>query len=114
MVRGYENSKASAVEHVGHIKDILDRLRDLTNERLKAMEIGCLALPGRPYNCLIKVGVKKIGDLVGITWEQLLSIKGLGRYSLDQLIETLRYVGFFIPSGHRNYEPFTLLPRQDL
>lgn len=49
-----------------------------------------LDLSIRPFNCLIRSGIKTYGQLNGITYSQLAKIRCLGRKSFDEIIEKAR------------------------
>jgi TPR repeat protein len=44
---------------------------------------------GRPYNCLKRAGINKLGDLTEWTFEELRAIRNLGPYSCDKIVKML-------------------------
>ena len=52
-----------------------------------------LELGVRSYNCLKRVGIETIGDLVSKSENELASIPNFGKKSIDEVIETLEARG---------------------
>ena len=52
-----------------------------------------LELGVRSYNCLKRVGIETIGDLVSKTEGELAAIPNFGRKSIEEVQETLRARG---------------------
>jgi hypothetical protein len=52
--------------------------------------LAALRLAARPYNCLMRVGIATVQELIGLSDEELLAIKNLGRGSLSDIRESLR------------------------
>lgn len=84
-----------ACETFGVIGESIDRNSDLPH-------YGCdrdiieMELSVRSYNCLIRGGIKKIGDLEGLTDEDLLKIRNLGRRSMMEVIDKAAEYGIEI------------------
>ena len=60
-----------------------------------------LELPVRPANCLRKIGVRTIGELVEIPEGELLKIRNFGEKSLEEIREKLAPFGLNLASGKR-------------
>ena len=52
-----------------------------------------LDLTVRSFNCLRRAGYEKVGDIVGLTEEEILGIKNLGRKNLGEIAQKLISVG---------------------
>lgn len=52
-------------------------------------QISSLGLCARPHNCLMAEGIYLVGQLVQRTADDLISIQGLGRHSLDDIRKEL-------------------------
>ena len=61
-----------------------------------------LELPVRPANCLRKIGVRTIGELVTIPEGDLLKIRNFGEKSLEEIKEKLEPFGLTLSSGRHN------------
>lgn len=59
--------------------------------------IDTLNLSVRAYNALRKAGIDTVGQLLGMSEEQLMSIKGFGRKCLEEVVEKLAFWGYEIP-----------------
>lgn len=60
---------------------------------LLAQSIRVLGLSERPKNCLRRVRVETVGELVAMTEDELLDIRNFGEGSLNEVISTLRKHG---------------------
>ncbi|KAG6540024.1 hypothetical protein Mapa_018607 [Marchantia paleacea] len=58
----------------------------------KHIFIDQLELPARAYNCLKKVNVHTIADLLTYSEDDLIKIKNFGRKSVEQVLEALKNV----------------------
>ena len=56
----------------------------MENFPIEELELGV-----RSYNCLKRVGIETIGDLVSKTEDELASIPNFGRKSIEEVKETL-------------------------
>ncbi|KAG6540743.1 hypothetical protein Mapa_017879 [Marchantia paleacea] len=56
----------------------------------KHIFIDQLELPARAYNCLKKVNVHTIADLLTYSEDDLIKIKNFGKKSVEQVLEALR------------------------
>ena len=52
-----------------------------------------LDLTVRSFNCLRRVGYEKVADIIGLTEDEILGIKNLGRKNLDEIARKLLSVG---------------------
>lgn len=65
---------------------------------VKDMDLSC-----RAYNCLIRHNVKMITDLIDLTYEDLLTIRNLGKYTADEIVKKLDMYGYHLKeSEHIN------------
>jgi DNA-directed RNA polymerase subunit alpha len=60
----------------------------MENFPIEELELGV-----RSYNCLKRVGIETIGDLVGKTENELAAIPNFGKKSIDEVVETLHSRG---------------------
>jgi len=60
-----------------------------------------LELPVRPANCLRKIGVRTIGELIEIPESELLKIRNFGEKSLEEIREKLAPFSLNLSSGKR-------------
>ena len=58
-----------------------------------------LGLTVRSYNCLKKVDINTIGDLVALTKEDLKKVKNLGNKSVKEIIEKMKEYGYDMTSS---------------
>lgn len=63
---------------------------------MKSELIAEMELSVRSYNCLRRGGIKKIEDLEGLTCEDLMKIRNLGRKSMMEIIEKAAEYGIEI------------------
>lgn len=61
-----------------------------------------LELPVRPANCLRKIGVRTIGELIEIPESELLKIRNFGEKSLEEIKEKLEPFELTLSSGKRS------------
>nr|YP_009545147.1 RNA polymerase alpha subunit [Gymnomitrion concinnatum]AZB86873.1 RNA polymerase alpha subunit [Gymnomitrion concinnatum] len=66
-------------------------MREMTKDTaFKHIFIDQLELPARAYNCLKRVDVHTIADLLNYTENDLVKIKNFGRKSVEQVLEALK------------------------
>ena len=58
-----------------------------------AMPIADLDLSVRSYNCLLRAGVKTVGDIAKMSERQMLRIRNFGKKSEDEVLGRLRALG---------------------
>ena len=68
-------------------------------EGILAQSVETLDLPIRPANCLRKMGVKTIGQLIETPESDLLKIRNFGEKSLSEIKEKLAPLGLSLPQG---------------
>lgn len=78
--------------------------RENSNKLLNDHEtIECLDLSVRSYNCLIRNGIKTIGDLSNLSKEDLMMMRNLGRKSMNEVLDKLKeYCGVQLPERKVN------------
>lgn len=68
-------------------------------EGILAQSVETLDLPIRPANCLRKMGIKTIGELIQTPESELLKIRNFGEKSLKEIKDKLAPLGLDLPSG---------------
>lgn len=68
-------------------------------EGVLAQSVETLDLPIRPANCLKKMGIKTIGQLIETPETELLKIRNFGEKSLQEIKDKLAQLGLSLPSG---------------
>jgi DNA-directed RNA polymerase subunit alpha len=68
-------------------------------EGLLAQSVETLDLPIRPANCLRKMGVTNLGELIQTPESELLKIRNFGEKSLKEIKDKLAALGLELPSG---------------
>lgn len=65
-----------------------------TTNRVDDIRIEELTLTVRSYNCLKKVGIDTVGDLLKLTKDDLRKVKNLGKKSVDEILEKMYEFGY--------------------
>jgi DNA-directed RNA polymerase subunit alpha len=60
------------------------------------MPIEDLGLSGRSYNCLRNANIKKVGELVDYSPEQLMGLKNFGEKSLTEIVDKLAAMELYL------------------
>lgn len=60
------------------------------------MTIEELVLSGRAYNCLRNASIRKVGDLLEYSAEQLMGLKNFGEKSLTEIVDKLASMGLYL------------------
>jgi len=68
-------------------------------EGILAQPVDILDLPIRPANCLRKMGIQTIGELIQTPEAELLKIRNFGEKSLKEIRDKLQPMGLALPSG---------------
>lgn len=76
---------------IEHIKDKLDEEEKETLEKIKDYRdsIDSLELSTRPYNCLWRKGIRYINELLQLTPDEVMTIRGMGRGSYYEIVDVL-------------------------
>ena len=69
----------------------------MENFPIEELELGV-----RSYNCLKRVGIETIGDLVTKTESELAAIPNFGKKSIEEVKETLAQHGLTLRGGSAN------------
>jgi DNA-directed RNA polymerase subunit alpha len=85
-------------EQVDEVEITSDRQEE-DRERLLDMTIEELDLSVRSYNCLKRVGINTVGELVRKTEEEMMKVRNLGKKSLEEVDQKLRELGFSLSKG---------------
>jgi DNA-directed RNA polymerase subunit alpha len=80
------------VDEMGDL-ETLKSLDSSEQNKVLSMSIEELDLSVRPLNCLKRVGILTVEDLVKRTEEDMLKVRNLGRKSLDEVIAKLNAIG---------------------
>ena len=67
----------------------------MENFPIEELELGV-----RSYNCLKRVGIETIGDLVTKSENELAAIPNFGKKSIEEVKETLQQHGLTLRGGH--------------
>lgn len=89
--KNFQDLKALAPLNIQVISSADQPTHPLLPERIEELEFGV-----RTYNCLIRVGIETIGDLVGKSENDLMDIPNFGRRGVDEVIETLERHGLHL------------------
>lgn len=83
-----------------------DKILDRTNTKEAEDFIDSIMIPiedmdmsTRSYHCLSRAGVKNIGQVCGMTYDELCHVRNLGRKSVDEIISKLNMHGFKLKDG---------------
>ncbi len=71
--------------------NILERAR-ATIPEMNDIIIDVLDLSGRSCNCLKRAGIQTLSDLLVVTEDDLLRVRGLGRKDVDEVLEAIKNV----------------------
>lgn len=98
-----------AIEKQEYSKDEEEKETDKNKE----IKIEDLDLSVRAYNCLKRVNINTVGDLIEKTEEEMMKIRNLGRKSLKEVVTKLRERGLDL-KRHTPFEiPSTSIDRDD-
>jgi DNA-directed RNA polymerase subunit alpha len=75
-------------EQVGEVEAEAPQAHGMENFPIEELELGV-----RSYNCLKRVGIETIGDLVTKTESELAAIPNFGKKSIEEVRETLQAHG---------------------
>lgn len=71
-------------------------------ESFKIMDIGNLDISFRPYSCLKNANIETVGELLGHSKEDLLSLKNFGKRSLEEVENSLFQMGLKLKKSALN------------
>lgn len=76
------------------VKD--DESRRNAEEKLKEIAITDLELSLRPVNCLKRVRIRTVGELMERypTYKELMTVRNLGRKSMEEVVDRVQQLGF--------------------
>ncbi|OJU16129.1 MAG: DNA-directed RNA polymerase subunit alpha [Clostridiales bacterium 43-6] len=78
--------------------DIMVEKDDSGKEKVLEMTIEELDLSVRSFNCLKRAGINTVEDLINKSEEDMMKVRNLGRKSLEEVINKLQSLGFFLRS----------------
>ncbi len=73
--------------------ETLKGVEDAEQNKIFSMSVEELDLSVRPLNCLKRVGIFTVEDLIKKTEEDMLKVRNLGRKSLDEVVSKLAAIG---------------------
>jgi DNA-directed RNA polymerase subunit alpha len=89
--------KDSAPDDVGGDPALRQETHGMENFPIEELELGV-----RSYNCLKRVGIETIGDLVTKSESELAAIPNFGKKSIEEVKETLQQHGLTLRGGSLN------------
>lgn len=96
----YERVHAQALEEcMENMCDAKAQLEELQAHEAKSVReipIVDMGLSVRSCNCLIRHRIQTVGDIVGMTAEELMKVRNLGRRSLDEIVRKVNDLGLVI------------------
>ncbi len=93
-------------EHLNLFVDLSDRgaqeimvvKEDSSKEKVLEMQIEELDLSVRSFNCLKRANIHTVEDLIGMSEEEMMKVRNLGRKSLEEVIQKISSLGFSLRS----------------
>ncbi len=85
---GESLSIPTAVEPVVKIEEAIDQRKQLSIEELE--------LSVRAYNCLKRANINSLGELLSLSYNELMNIKNFGKKSADEVLERLHKMGMHL------------------
>lgn len=96
----YERVHAEALEeclaNMCDAKAQLEEIQERVVADVRKMTLKDMDLSVRAYNCLIRRRIQTVGDIVGLTAEELMRVRNLGRKSLDEIVGKINELGLVI------------------
>ena len=71
------------------------KVEEVVDQR-KALSIEELELSVRAYNCLKRANINSLGELLSLSYNELMNIKNFGRKSADEVLERLHAMGLHL------------------
>lgn len=96
-IEGFGESASSGIDGVGGESASVSLAGGMENFPIEELELGV-----RSYNCLKRVGIETIGDLVTKTENELAAIPNFGKKSIEEVKETLQQHGLNLRGGSSN------------
>ena len=69
---------------------------------IREQKIENLDLSMRSYNCLKRIGIRTIGDLLNFTYNDLIKIRNLGRKSMKEILDKIHDLGLVFKGEKKN------------
>ncbi|HVU78679.1 MAG TPA: DNA-directed RNA polymerase subunit alpha [Gaiellaceae bacterium] len=98
-IEGFGESAAQGVDGAGGEAAGVSLAGGMENFPIEELELGV-----RSYNCLKRVGIETIGDLVTKTENELAAIPNFGKKSIEEVKETLQQHGLNLRGGSNGAE----------
>ena len=96
-IEGFGESAATGTDGVGGEAAGVSLAGGMENFPIEELELGV-----RSYNCLKRVGIETIGDLVTKSENELAAIPNFGKKSIEEVKETLQQHGLNLRGGSSN------------
>ena len=96
-IEGFGESASSGIDGAGGESATVSLAGGMENFPIEELELGV-----RSYNCLKRVGIETIGDLVTKTENELAAIPNFGKKSIEEVKETLQQHGLNLRGGSSN------------
>lgn len=71
------------------------KIEEVTDQR-KTLSIEELELSVRAYNCLKRANINSLGELLSLSYNELMNIKNFGKKSADEVLERLHAMGMHL------------------
>ena len=81
-------------EPMGEFGSAVEKTSDIMDTSIEKLEFSV-----RSYNCLKRAGIETLRDLVSKSEEDLMTVRSMGRKSLDEIVEKLSKMGFSLASA---------------
>ncbi len=81
--------QAQAIEPIKHQEEV-------AVDQRKALSIEELELSVRAYNCLKRANINSLGELLSLSYNELMNIKNFGKKSADEVLERLHAMGLHL------------------
>lgn len=83
-----ESITISAQVEVPKVEEVVDQRKALSIEELE--------LSVRAYNCLKRANINSLGELLSLSYNELMNIKNFGKKSADEVLERLHAMGLHL------------------
>ena len=81
-------------EPMGEFGSAVEKTSDIMDTSIEKLEFSV-----RSYNCLKRAGIETLRDLVSKSEEDLMTVRSMGRKSLEEIVEKLSKMGFSLASA---------------
>ena len=85
---GESISIPTIIEPIAKVEEIVDQRKQLSIEELE--------LSVRAYNCLKRANINSLGELLSLSYNELMNIKNFGKKSADEVLDRLHKMGMHL------------------